>query len=73
MYTTHLMAIQDAGGKLIMMDGTIWLISPADIKITSTWEPPCNIRIQEDSGTREYDYQIINLDNNTTAAAKRRR
>ena len=73
MYTTNLMAIQDAGGKLIMMDGTIWLISPADIKITSTWEPPCSIQIQEDSRTKEYDYQIINLDTNAAAAAKRRR
>jgi hypothetical protein len=73
MNTTNLMAIQDGGGKLIMMDGTIWLISPADIKITCNWEPPCNIQIQEDSGAKEYDYQIINLDTNASAAAKRRR
>ena len=73
MYTTNLMAVQDGGGKLIMMDGTIWIINPTDIKITSSWDPPCNIQIQEESGIQEYDYQVINLDTSVSAAAKRRR
>lgn len=73
MNRTNLMAIQDGGGKLIMMDGTIWLISPVDIKKTSSWEPPCNIQIQEESRAKEYDYQIINLDSNISVFAKRRR
>lgn len=67
------MAVQDGGGKLVMMDGTIWIINPTDIKTTRSWEPPCNIQIQEESGAREYDYQIINLDSNISAFAKRRR
>ena len=73
MNRTNLMAVQEGGGKLIMMDGTIWLIQPSDIKNANYWEPPCNIQIQEDQGTQEYDYQIINLDNNISVFAKRRR
>lgn len=73
MNRTNLMAVQEGGGKLIMMDGTIWLIHPSDIKNTRLWEPPCNIQIQEDENTQEYDYQIINLDNNIAVFAKRRR
>ena len=73
MNATNLMAVQDGGGKLIMMDGTIWIINPADIKNTSSWEPPCRIQIQEESGGQEYDYQIINLDSDISVSAKRRR
>jgi len=73
MNRTNLMAVQDGGGKLVMMDGTIWLINPIDIKKTSSWEPPCSIQIQEESRAKEYDYQIINLDTNISAFAKRRR
>jgi hypothetical protein len=67
------MAVQDNGGKLIMMDGTIWIVSPPGIDDTGTWEPPCNIQIQEASGTQEYDYKILNLDNGISVSAKRRR
>lgn len=67
------MAVQEGGGKLIMMDGTIWLIQPSDVKNASSWEPPCHIQIQEDQSMKEYDYQIINLDSNTSVFAKRRR
>jgi hypothetical protein len=73
MNTTNLMAVQDGGGKLIMMDGTIWIINPEDIKNTSSWEPPCSIQIQEESGAQEYDYQILNQDTGVSAPAKRRR
>jgi len=73
MNKTNLMAVQEGGSKLIMMDGTIWIINPSDIKNTRNWEPPCNIQIQEESGAQEYDYQIINLDANNSAFAKRRR
>ncbi len=73
MNTTNLMAKQDEGGKLIMMDGTIWIVNPSDIHIVSSWNPPCGIQIQEDKGGQEYDYQIINQDENTSVSAKRRR
>jgi hypothetical protein len=73
MNKTNLMAIQDGGGKLIMMDGTIWVINPEDIENTSSWEPPCNIQISEQSSALEYDYKITNLNTNISASAKRRR
>ena len=73
MNTTNLMAKQDNGGKLIMMDGTIWLVEPNDIHIVGSWIPPCGIQIQEDKIGQEYDYQLINLDDNQSVSAKRRR
>lgn len=73
MNTTNLMAKQDAGAKLIMMDGTIWIVDPNEIHVVGSWDPPCGIRIQEDKPGQEYDYNIINLDENTSVSAKRRR
>jgi len=73
MNITNLMAKQDDGGKLIMMDGTIWIVNPSEISVVASWNPPCGIQIQEDNGGQEFDYQIINLDENTSVAAKKRR
>jgi hypothetical protein len=73
MNTTNLMAKQEDGGKLIMMDGTIWIVEPNEIHIVGSWDPPCGIQIQEDKAGQEYDYQIINLDENTSVSAKKRR
>jgi hypothetical protein len=73
MYKTNLMAKQDDGGKLIMMDGTIWMVDPAEIHTASSWNPPCGIQILEDKGGQEYDYQLINLEENVSVSAKKRR
>jgi len=73
MNTTNLMAVQDGGGKLIMMDGTIWLINTSEIHISNSWEPPCIIHISEDSGAKEYDYLIRNMDLDLSVSAKKRR
>ena len=73
MNTTNLMAVQESGEKLIMMDGTIWIINPTDTNNTSSWEPPCNIQIKEENSAKEYDYLIRNLDIELTVSAKRRR
>lgn len=73
MNNTNLMAKQDEGSKLIMMDGTIWIVNPSEIQIASSWNPPCGIQIQEDKAGKEYDYQITNLDESITVSAKRRR
>lgn len=67
------MAIQEEGQKLIMMDGTIWLINPESVQITSEWEPPCGILIKEISITSEYDFSISNTDENVSVTAKKRR
>ena len=73
MYSTNLMAIQEDGQKLVMMDGTIWIIHPDDIKKTFKWVPPCGILINEISIKAEYDYSITNTDEEITATAQKRR
>jgi len=73
MNNTNLMAKQDDGGKLIMMDGTIWMVNPEEIHTVSTWDPPCGIQILEDKVGQEYDYKLINLEDNVSVSAKRRR
>ena len=73
MHRTNLMAIQEDGQKLVMMDGTIWIINPDNIKNTSKWTPPCGIHINEVSIKSEYDYSITNTDEDITVTAQRRR
>ncbi|MCK5279491.1 MAG: hypothetical protein KAK04_13145 [Cyclobacteriaceae bacterium] len=73
MQNTYLMAIQEDGQKLVMMDGTIWIINPDDIKNTSKWTPPCGILINEISIKSEYDYSITNTDEDITVTAQNRR
>ena len=73
MYTTNLMAVQEDGQKLVMMDGTIWVINPEDIKETFKWIPPCGIQINEININSEYDYSITNMDNDTSVTAQKRR
>jgi len=73
MYSTNLMAVQEDGQKLVMMDGTIWVINPGDIKETSKWVPPCGIQINEISINSEYDYSITNMDKDVVVTAQKRR
>jgi len=73
MYSTNLMAVQEDGQKLVMMDGTIWMIHPDDIKKAVKWTPPCGIQIKEIDINLEFDYAIMNTDENITIAAQKRR
>ncbi len=73
MQNTNLMAIQEDGQKLVMMDGTIWIINPEDTKSTVKWIPPCGIHINEISIKAEYDYSITNTDEDITVTAQKRR
>ncbi len=67
------MAVQEDGQKLVMMDGTIWIIHPDDIKKAAKWTPPCGIQINVNDINLEYDYSIINDDEDITIAAQKRR
>ena len=67
------MAVQEEGQKLVMMDGTIWIINPQDIRKTSKWIPPCGILINAINVNLEFDYSIINTDEDITVTAQRRR
>ena len=73
MYTTNLMAVQEDGQKLVMMDGTVWIINPDDIKKAVKWTPPCSVQINEIDIALDYDYAIINLDEDITITAQKRR
>ena len=73
MQSTFLMAIQEDGKKLVMMDGTIWIINPDHIKITSKWTPPCGILVNEISIKSEYDYSITNTEEDIMVTAQKRR
>lgn len=73
MHSTNLMAIQENGQKLVMMDGTIWIINPEDVKTTSQWIPPCGIEIEATHHESEYQYSVTNTDEDITVSAQRRR
>ena len=73
MHRTNLMAAQEDGQKLVMMDGTIWIIHPDDINNAFKWSPPCGIQINEIGINLEYDYSITNTDEDITVTAQRRR
>lgn len=73
MYNTMLMAVQEGGGKLVMMDGTIWMIKPEDISETANWTPPSGMEIKESNANKEFDYTITNQDEGFTVSASKRR
>ena len=73
MYHTNLMAIQEDGQKLVMMDGTIWIIHPDDIKKSAKWAPPCGIEIDVKNADSDYDYEIKNTDIDIVIKAYKRR
>ena len=73
MYKTVLMAIQEGGSKLVMMDGTIWVIKPEDMPKGKSWKPPAQMEIKESNIHSEYDYTITNLDEEKSVHAYKRR
>jgi hypothetical protein len=73
MYETNLMAVQEDGQKLVMMDGTIWVIHPDDIDKAVNWVPPCGIQIDVNDVNLEYDYEITNTDEDIIVKAYKRR
>ena len=73
MQKTNLMAVQEEGQKLVMMDGTIWLIHPDEISTTVKWIPPCGIQITGKNTSQKYNYSVTNTDEQITVAALRRR
>ena len=73
MHRTNLMAIQENGQKLVMMDGTIWIIHPDDAKETLKWAPPCGIQIEAIHHQSEFPYALTNTDEDITVPAQRRR
>lgn len=72
-HTQYLMAVQENGEKLIMMDGTIWIVELDSINLTNSWIPPCPIEIDDNLNNREYDYVLIHHESGICVNAKKRR
>jgi hypothetical protein len=73
MHKGILMAVLEKGGKLVMTDGTIWVVNPGDIEVTSEWIPPAVVTIDEKSSHKEYDYTLTNTESDVSVTALRRR
>ncbi len=73
MHKGILMAVLDKGAKLVMTDGTIWVVNPKNVEETSGWTPPVMVTIDEQSSSKEYDYTLINSDTEASVTALRRR
>lgn len=73
MHNGILMAVLDKGAKLVMTDGTIWVVNPKDIDEASGWVPPVSVSIDEQSTSRDYDYTLTNSETEVSITALRRR
>ena len=73
MHKGILMAVLDKGAKLVMTDGTIWVVNPKNIEEASEWTPPVMVTIDEQSSSKEYDYTLTNSDTEASVTALRRR
>jgi hypothetical protein len=67
------MAVQENGEKLIMMDGTIWVVEPENAEMTKSWIPPCPIEIDNNVNNREFDYILKHPESGISINAKKRR
>jgi hypothetical protein len=73
MYNGILMAVLEKGGKLVMTDGTVWVVNPKDTEEASGWVPPVMVNIDEKSSSKEYDYTLTNTETEASVTALRRR
>jgi hypothetical protein len=73
MHKGILMAVLEKGGKLVMTDGTIWVVNPVDVEEASGWVPPVQVTIDEKSSHKEYDYTLTNAESESAVTALRRR
>lgn len=73
MHQGILMAVLEAGAKLVLTDGTVWVTNPKDIQTTISWQPPALIRVDEKSSNREYDYTLTNTETKDSVTASRRK
>ena len=73
MHNSILMAVLDKGAKLVMTDGTIWVVNPRNVEEASGWIPPVLVTIDEQSASKEYDYTLTNSDTEASVTALRRR
>lgn len=57
------------GEKMVLMDGSVWSISPGDTPTACTWSPCAMINIQEMNTNDMYSYKLTNLSNGVSVYA----
>ncbi len=73
MHKGILMAVLDQGAKLVLTDGTVWVINPADTVKSVNWKPPVMVEVSEKSDHKEFDYTLSNAENSEKVTARRRK
>jgi hypothetical protein len=56
-----LMEIIDDGEKVVLIDGTTWMINPGDLPTVCTWLPTSTIKIQKLRTNDMFSYKLTNL------------
>ena len=56
-----LMDIKNDGEKLVLMDGTEWMINPSDLPTVCTWVPTASIKVQKLNTNDMFSYKLTNL------------
>ncbi len=47
--------------KLVLMDGSEWMVNPGDTPTVCTWTPTSMIKIQSINTDDQYSYRLTNL------------
>ncbi len=66
-----LIEVKKDGEKIILLDGSEWLINPGDIPTVSTWIPTAEILIIKTNSNDYFCYKITNKSINITVYAAR--
>jgi len=64
-----LMDIVNDGEKLVLMDGSEWMINPGDMPTVCTWIPTVTIKIEETDNNDMFSYKLTNLNIDVTVYA----
>jgi len=64
-----LMDIVNDGEKLVLMDGSEWMINPGDMPTVCTWIPTATIKIEETDNNDTFSYKLTNLNIDVTVYA----
>lgn len=55
-----LMEVKNSGEKIVLLDGSEWLINPGDIPTVCTWIPTSELKITKTKSKDYFYYKITN-------------
>ncbi|MBI9055991.1 MAG: hypothetical protein JEY96_19375 [Bacteroidales bacterium] len=64
-----LMEIINDGEKIVLLDGTTWMINPGDLPTVCTWLPTSSIKIHKLNTNDMFSYKLTNLSIDVSAYA----